>query len=217
LDGLRHAAVLVLSLVAAGCASTASRPKRLLDGRPAVVFRPVPDSVVAAGRVLRLADVGGNCLFAGDRDDVAPDAYVVERVGVDNRSLTFANRDGTGVYACDGGADAAGERPTPWCATVFGELLQGRLLDPRLDVLCRDRERRPIAYAFVEPLAEARWVGVRQAGYVELYEALAGLPVRIATARALETDAARARFEIIQYDAHGRELVAGTLEAGVAG
>ena len=209
-------ALLALVFVASACSSSGGRPKRLLDGRPAAQFRPVRDSVVAAGRVLRRADVD-DCLAPGDRVDVLADALVVERVGVDSESLTFENRDGNGVYACDGGSDASGERQPPWCATVFGELVHGRLLDPRLDVLCRDSSRRPLAYAFVDPVAGARWVGVRQDGYIELHEVLAGLPVRIASTRGVDAEAARASFEVTQYDAGGRELVAGRLEVAVAG
>jgi hypothetical protein len=215
MDRLTHT-LLVLLFVAAGCTSSGGRPKRLLDGRPAAEFRPVPDSVVAAGRVLRHADLD-DCLSTTDREAVASDTFVVERIGVESESLTFENRDGSGVYACDGGSDASGERPPPWCGTVFGELVQGRLLDPRLDILCRDHARQPLAYAFVDPVAGARWVGVRQKGYVELYEVLAGLPVRVASTRGIDVETARATFAVTQYDAAGHELLAETLEAAVAG
>jgi hypothetical protein len=136
---------------------------------------------------------------------------------VDGESLTAANRDGTGVYACDGGVDSAGERRPPWCGVAFGELLHGRLLDPRLDVICRDRERRPLAYAFVDPVLHAHWVGIRQGGYVERYEVLGGLPVRVSTRDGVDAESARAAFVVTEYDAHGRELLATTLEAAVAG
>jgi hypothetical protein len=142
---------------------------------------------------------------------------VVERVGVDGESLTFPNRRGTGVYACDGGVDPVGERARPWCGAVFGELVDGRLLDPRLDVLCRTRKGAPLAYAFVQPVAGAHWIGVAQDGYTELYEVLAGLPVRIASTRDVSLDAARARFRVSQYDLVGRLLERGDLEAAVAG
>jgi hypothetical protein len=219
LDRLMHCATLAVALVAAGCAH-GGRPARLLDGRPALHFGPVRGSVVAAGRVVTHSALGrrlDSCLFPSDRADVAPDASVVDRVGVDGESLTVANRDGTEVYACDGGVDPAGERAEPWCHAVSGELEHGRLLDPRLDVLCRDRRRRPLAYVFVEPVAAARWIGIRQDGYVELYEVLAGLPVRVASTRGVDLENARATLEVAQYDAEGRELVDGKLEAAVAG
>lgn len=207
-------------LAAAGCGHGEHGPERLLDGRPALHFSLVHGSVVAAGRVLTRAALGSRldgCLFPGDRTNVATDAPVVERVGVDAESLTFANRAGTGVYGCDGGIDPAGERAPPWCDTVFGQLEHGRLLDPRLDISCRDRQRRPLAYAFVEPVPGAQWIGVQQDGYIELYEVLGGLPVRVASTRGVDPDDARATFELTQYDAKGRELVRGELEAAVAG
>jgi hypothetical protein len=216
LDRLMLLLVAAAAVLASGCGHGGGRPARLLDGRPAAHFGPVPDSVVGAARLLELAAVH-NCLSAADRAMVPADTLVVERIGVNSRSLTFANREQTRVYACDGGIDAAGERAPPWCAAVFGELVDGRLLDPRLDVVCRDRARRPLAYAFVEPVGGARWVGVRQAGYVELYEVLAGLPVRVGGTQGVDAENARATLEVSQYDAEGHELVHGTLETAVAG
>ena len=81
---------------------------------------------------------------------------VVERIGVFGESLTFADAAHKTLYGCDGGVDAAGERKPPWCGNPAGLLFHGKLLDPRLDVLCRDREGRPLAYAWVEPVAGVR-------------------------------------------------------------
>jgi hypothetical protein len=67
------------------------------------------------------------------------------------------------------------------------------------------------------PVAGARWIGVRQDGYVEVNEVLGALPVRVATTRGIDLDDARATFELTQYDASGRELVHGEMEAAVAG
>jgi hypothetical protein len=220
LDRLMIAAAASAAFVAAGCEHGASRPARLLDGRPAAHFTPVRASVVAAGRVLPRSELGRRldaCVSAEDRATVAPDATVAERVSVAGESLTFANRDRSGVFVCDAGIDPAGERAPPWCHAVFGELAGDRLLDPRLDVICRDRERRPLAYVFVDPVPAARWIGVRQRGYVELYEALGGLPVRVATTSGIDLEQAGARVEVTQYDAEGRELIRGELEAAVAG
>jgi hypothetical protein len=105
----------------------------------------------------------------------------------------------------------------PWCGEVFGELVGGRLLDARLDVICRTRDRAPLAYAFVEPVAAAHWIGVDQGSYTEVYEVLAGLPVRIATTTDVDTANARATFHVTQYDLHARQLVESRLEAAVAG
>jgi hypothetical protein len=219
LDGLKLAGLLLMVMLAAACDGD-GRQRHLLYGGRAAEFRPVPGSAVAEGRVLSRAALGSRldtCLFSGERREVAADATVVERVGVEGESLTFADRGRTGVYACDGGVDPAGERRLPWCGTVFGEVVHRRLLDPRLDVLCRTREGAALAYAFVEPVPDARWIGVRQQGYVELYEVLAGLPVRISSSRGVDVRTARAMFHVAQYDAQGRELVSGELEAAVAG
>ncbi len=202
-------------LLAAACSGGGGRPAHLLDGRAAPEFRPVRNSVIAATRLLERADVQG-CGLA-DRSDVAADATVVERVGVDDHSITFANRDGSRVYACDGGVDPAGERAPPWCGGAVGEREHGRLLDPRLDVVCVDRSHRPLAYVFVEPVADSRWIGVREDGYVALYEVAAALPVRVAGGRGIDLENARAVFELTQYDAAGHELVREKLEAAVAG
>jgi len=68
---------------------------------------------------------------------------------------------------------------------------QGALLDPRLDILCRDRKGRALAYAWVDPAAGVRWIGVDQGSYTEVYEVLARLPVRIASIRGIQAGRAR--------------------------
>jgi hypothetical protein len=219
LDGLKIGALTLLAFAAAACGGD-GRPKHLLYGGRAAEFPPVAGSVVASARVIRRSTLGDrfdNCFELNDATTVAADALVLERVGIRGESLTFATRDGTGAYACDGGVDPAGEREPPWCGLVFGEREAGRLLDPRLDVNCRDHHGDALAYVFVEPTAGARWIGVQQDGYVELYKALAGLPVRIATSTGIDLEDARATVQITQYDAKGRELIQGQLEAAVAG
>jgi hypothetical protein len=221
LDGLRAGIFIgLLIFVAAACGSGGGRPKRLLSGALAPEFVPVRGSVLTRGRVVRRATLGNRldeCLSAGDAASIPSDAPVVERLGVRGESLTFAGDDGAGVYACDGGVDPAGERRPPWCGLVIGEREAGRLLDARLDVTCRDREGHPLAYAFVEPIAGAHWIGVQQHGYVEVYEVLAGLPVRIATTRGIDLPRSRATVDTTQYDLAGRQLARSDLEAAVAG
>jgi hypothetical protein len=222
LDGLRAGIFIgLLIFVAAACGGGGGRPKRLLSGALAPEFVPVRGSVLTRGRVVRRATLGNRfdeCMSAGgDAASIPSDAPVVERLGVRSESLTFARDDGAGVYACDGGVDPAGERRPPWCGLVFGEREAGRLLDPRLDVNCRDRDGHTLAYAFVEPIAGAHWIAVQQHGYVEVYEVLAGLPVRIATTRGVDLPRSRATLEITQYDLVGRQLARSDMEAAVAG
>ena len=217
MDRLRLTAVLLAAAsVLSGCHGGSSPPARLLYGEPAQSFTPIGRSVVTVARVLDPATLGGrftSCPVAS----VPHGGLVVERIGVFGESLTFTDRKRRTLYACDGGTDPAGERPLPWCGSSAGRLVHGALLDPRLDIVCRDRRGAALAYAWVEPVASARWVGVDQGSYAELYEVLAALPVRVATREGIELAEARARFRIRQYDASGRELVSGTLEASVAG
>jgi hypothetical protein len=218
LDRLSLTTLLLAAVLLAGCDSGGARPERLLYGEAAPEFQPVPGSVIAIGRVLDGTTLGRrftSCRPTGA--GIRNDAVVVERIGVFGESLTFADSGRKTVYACDGGTDPAGERKPPWCGSSAGRLLGGKLLDPRLDILCRDRKARPLAYAWVEPAADVRWIGVDQGTYTEIYEVLAGLPVRIASARGIQPGRARATFDVTQYDSHGKELVKERLEAAVAG
>jgi hypothetical protein len=219
--GLDRLSVIVLALAVVllvGCDNGGSRPQRLLYGERAQEFGPVAGSVIALGRVLDGTTLGRRfteCRPAGA--GIGNDSVVVERIGVFGESLTFTDAAHKTLYGCDGGIDVAGERKPPWCGNPAGLLFRGKLLDPRLDILCRDRRSRPLAYAWVEPAAGVRWIGVDQGGYAEIYEVLAGLPVRIASARGVEPGQARASFDVTQFDGHGKELVKGKLEARVAG
>jgi len=188
----------------------------LLYGEPAQELTAVPGSVIAIGRVFDAATLGRRFTSCSPGGAVNG-AVVVERIGVFGESLTFADDAGKTLYSCDGGTDPTGERRPPWCGGSSGRLLHGRLLDPRLDILCRDREGRPLAYVWVEPVQGAHWIGVDQGGYTEVYEVLAGLPVRVATLRGIQLGRSRASFAVTQFDATGKELVGGTLEAAVAG
>jgi len=218
LDRLNPLALLLAVLLLAGCDSGNHRPERLLYGQAAQEFSQVPGSVIALGRVLAGTTLGGRFTSCRPAEaGVQNDAVVVERIGVLGESLTFADADHKTLYGCDGGTDAAGERKLPWCGNPAGRLVGGKLLDPRLDVLCRDTKGRPLAYAWVEPAVGARWVGVDQGKYTEVYEVLAGLAVRIASARGVQPSRARATFDVTQYDRDGKELIKGKLEAQVAG
>jgi len=216
LDRLTAGLVVLLLLLCAACRH-GGRPQELLHGEPAPEFLPVPGSVLSIARALRGTTLGrrfGICRPAS----VAFGALVVERIGVDGESLTFVDRTGRTLHSCDGGIDPAGEHIPPWCGGSAGLLFEGRLLDPRLDILCLDpRKRRPLAYAWVEPIAGAHWIGVDQGSYTEIYEVLAGMPVRIAGVHHVDLGRARATFEVTQYDSHGQALVRARLEAAVAG
>ncbi len=215
LDRLGRVCLVMLALVLAGC-DHQHPPDRLLHGERAATLARVPGSVVTSVRLVRGTTLGRR--FEACRPDgVDRDVLVVERIGVAGESLTFADRRGRTLYACDGGTDPAGEHPPPWCSTSAGRLLEGHLLDPRLDLGCRDRAGRPLAYAWIEPVSGAHWVGVDQGRYEEIYEVLGGLPVRIAGSRRIDLGASKASFAVTQYDRSGSALLEGTVEAAVAG
>jgi hypothetical protein len=140
---------------------------------------------------------------------------VVERAGRITHSLTIAQRGRVEVFACD----ATGVRleGREWCGVSAGRLKHGRVSDPRLELLCRDRRGRHVASAFVNPTHRARWVAVAQRGFSELYPTAAGLPVRIATTTGVDYAHARATFRVTQLDAAGRVLERARIVARVAG
>jgi hypothetical protein len=217
LDRLSLVLLVIAAALPCGCdRSRTARPERLLYGEAAQRLAPVHDSVVTIGRVLDGTALGGR--FASCKPDGVPlDSTVVERIGVFGESLTFADEDGKTLYSCDGGTDAAHEREPPWCGASAGRLFSGKLLDARLDILCRDRNGKPLAYAWVEPATGVRWIGVDQGSYIELYEVVGDLPVRIASMREIDLAGARATFAVTQYDDRGNALITGELEARVAG
>jgi hypothetical protein len=218
LDGLRRAAVVLglLSACLTGCDGAKGPPQELLYGEAAAEFEPVPNSVVSVGRVLTGTALGRRfalCRPAG----IPADVRVVERIGVAAESLTFADRRKQTVYACDGGVDPAGEHHLPWCGGSAGRLVTGQLLDPRLDISCRDRNGKPLAYAWIVPTVGAHWIGVDQGRYTEVYEVLGTLPVRIATSEGVDLARSSAVFLVTQYDSHGKALIKGKIDARVAG
>lgn len=210
LDRLTRVVVLsaAVALLATGC-DHGERPRQLLDGRAAGELRPVARSVVTAVHVVRAGSLGRRVASCAR---LPVGTLVVERIGVFSQSLSFRDRAGRHLHSCDGG-----EHAPPWCGRSVGLLDEGRLLDPRLDLLCRDAEGRRLAYVWVEPAKAARWIGVDQGSYIELYEQAAGLPVRVATRRGIDQDASSATFELRQYGARGEELLRSKLEVAVAG
>jgi hypothetical protein len=226
---LRHArAVAILSAFA--CIGACSRsgvepPTKLVDGstvrespvRLESVGKPVVWTTVAVRDLpwLRRGSLAEQCVRGPFRyREVA--GPVVTRIGVNTVSVTAADGSGSGLVGC---IDSPGARDESrrWCGTVYGRWTDGRLADPRLDLICVTRDGEPIASAWVNAGADARYVVVAQDGYAESYEVAAGLPVRIVSTRNVDRSRARATFEVTEHDADGRLLRRYRLETLVAG
>jgi hypothetical protein len=224
-------AVVSVAVVAVAAAVTVAVLRGRDDGAPAVPAvlldgsapRSVPfelDEEAVAGlvRVRREATAGyvQSCAAVFGLPPLDPGAEAALRIGVDTRTVTYRAADGR-LYGCDAAA-RADEPRARWCASAAGFLRGGRLADARLTLAnCGDADDRRLALAWYEPVAGARWVGVRRDGYVELYAVSGDLPVRIATTEAIDQARSAAAFEVVELDAAGDELRNGTWRTRVAG
>jgi hypothetical protein len=202
---------------ATGCKNDRAPPELLLDGSP--VTRPTVelegiDPPVIATKVDRVpaSDIE-SCLGPNRADAVRRRA--VGRVGVLGASVTVPTAHRNALYACD--ASSRSLRPgVAWCGHVYGRVRNGRLIDPRLDMTCLDDEGNPVAFVWIEPSDDTRFVAVQQPGYVEVYEAAERLPIRVTTTDVAEQESTAA-VEVSEHDRRGVLLRAYTLEAQVTG
>jgi hypothetical protein len=137
---------------------------------------------------------------------------VIERDGLLGASLTIADPRSPWLYGCD---FTPGLRKL--CGGSVGRWRAGRLNDPRLDILCTDRTRRPLAAAWVVPIRGAAAISVRERGEAEVYRVAGDLPVRIWTRDGVRDERSSAVFDVTQRAADGRTLAHERLRAAVAG
>jgi hypothetical protein len=136
----------------------------------------------------------------GPFGNARPLGHAVERVGLDGESVTF--RDSVGLGACDR-TTATQTGGSGWCGSSFGRLYGGHLRDARLDIAgCRGKDGAPIAFAWIEPIAHARYVVVAEPHGSEVYMTAASLPVRVSTSD-VAADLTRARFHVTEHDDRG--------------
>jgi len=221
------AGVLALSVAcSAACAGDDSAPKRLMDdSEPAALpidlqgiqtpvvlttVRVVPAS--ARDRETRSA----TCLDRG-RGSERPRASSVERVGAHSETVTFEEESGSAVFGCDN-SPGPREGDRRWCGGAYGQLFDGHLRDPRLDIGgCRTTEDEPIAFIWIEPGPATRYVAVRQPDFTEVYEPARGLPVRIATTSGFISDPLGVTINVTEHDASGKLLRSRRIDAAPAG
>jgi len=131
-------------------------------------------------------------------------------------SVTFASVSRRAVLGCDGTRRPT-EHPYRWCGVTAGELRRGRLSDPRLDVACRTDDGVRVAFVWLEPRRDARYVTVDQSGFVEVYAVAGHLPVRVATTGGVDASSLSSRWEVSEYSAAGRRLRTYVVDAIPAG
>jgi hypothetical protein len=213
----------VLAIVATSCSRDTAVPEKLMDGSPRsgppVALQGVSEPAVLTK--MRIVDVSGitpdslayDCL-RGRASDARPQGRLVERIGVYGESVTF--RDRAGLRGCD---DSTGSRENDrrWCGGAFGQLRNGSLQDPRLDIVCTTREGKTVGFVWIEPAPETRYVVAEQPGFVEVYEVGGELPVRVATTRGVSVEGASVAFELSEHDSRGRRVRRYDLHAVVAG
>jgi hypothetical protein len=213
----------VLASTGGGCSGDGTSPERLADGSrataPRVELRVASDGPIRTSVLVRdAADVEPGSRLAAclrSRLPARPSGALVERVTVDGATVTFRDRSRRWLHACD---DVVPLDDRAWCSGASGRLFDGRLLDPRLSVAgCATPEGDPVAFAWVEPGADARYVVVRRDGWAEVYEIAAGLPIRVAASGGIVAEEARATFEVSEHDVRGTPLRSYVLDASVAG
>jgi hypothetical protein len=209
-------------LLGTSCREHATSPPALLDGS------------VAQPRVVRLESVARPAVFATTRIELLgqtrdplvascrgqpwsdpPAGRAVLRIGVVGASVTFS-RLGQSARACD--TTRLGVHRPRWCGVAYGRLVRRRLQDPRLDVGgCTSHDGMPVAFAWIQPRSRTRYVVVHHRGFAEVYEAAAGLPVRVASSDGIDLARSSAAFEISEHDANGRLISRYELDARAAG
>lgn len=205
--------------VSAGCASSRHPAVKLADGSagkalPAALERLGDTAVLTRERTVTLRSIdarGRACVALGAGSVLVPRQTLVERIDHLGLSVTFRPRGGPFVYGCTSSGSSGG-----WCGHVVGEVRQGHLVDPRLDIACRTAAGDAIGSAWIEPVAQARWIIVRGQGVIQIYPTAASLPVRVTTLSA-DIPTATAVFRVEQYDAQGTRVLEATLRTAVAG
>lgn len=216
--------VLAVAALLAGCVGGGDdEPTTLLDGSPAGEAPELEgldgDVVVTSYAVVpnearEQGSKTASCL-AERFPDTEPGSDAIVRTGLRTETVTFLDAGGRAVLGC---SNSPGPREKGrWCGGSHGQLRNGALTDPRLDISCRARDGTPIGFVWVDPGEDTRYVAVSQPEYTEVYAVAGELPVRIATVNGVDVETSSATFEISEYDANGKRLREQTLEAFVAG
>ncbi len=218
------AAGLVVAVLLACAACGGSRaPVTLADGSPGaraptVLKKLGNTAVLTTERTISLGSFdarGRACVALSAGRVLAPNQIFVERVDHLGSSVTFRPSGEPFVSGCISAAGRSGSK-TPWCGHVIGEIRNGHLVDPRLDIACRTTDGAAVGSAWIEPVARARWIVVHDHKLIQIYPTAASLPVRVTT-RSVDIATATAVFRVEQYDREGTRVSEATLRTAVAG
>jgi hypothetical protein len=221
--GALSALVGALLLALAGCGG-GEPPPQLVDGSLAAELpaelADLDDAVLTATAVKNESDLHQDEYAACGVPADGGDRTVVERIALHGSSLTIES--GRLLFGCDKiPAPLTAEDPDLpfggiWCGRANGRIDEGRLNDPRLS-LCPNTDDDITGFAWVEPLPNAKWVVVSDAGTREIYEVAESLPVRVTTTEGVQSGSSRASFDVEEYAADGSKLREYVLETAVAG
>jgi hypothetical protein len=198
-----------LLLAGSACSEPVRAPSELADGSRARQL-PVglggidrPAVLTMTQRPGRKAEIDALIWSCADQGwSRRPSGRAVLRVGVEGISVTLGDGSSTGVYACD--ATFRSVHGRTWCGVAFGHRVEGRLMDPRLDLGgCSSATDRLVAFAWIEPENGTRYVVVHHDGFAEAYEVAAGLPVRVTTTENVDRHRSRATFDVSEHAASG--------------
>jgi len=210
--------------VSAGCSDDGAAPDRLLDGSeadaPPVELQSVEEpalltKVRLVQPTMRDEDERSASCLQERRGPTRPKGPSVERIGVQSETVTFVEGTRRAVFGCDN-SPGPRENNRRWCGGAHGLLYNGRLRDPRLDILCGTTDE-PVGFVWVHPSPGVRYVSVEQPGYVEVYEAFGELPIRVATISGVEYERFRASFDLFEHADDGSLVRRYRVEAAVAG
>ena len=215
---------LLVAVLLACAACGGSRPSvTLADGStaaraPTALKRLGNTAVLTTERTVSLGSLdarGRTCVALPAGRALAPNQIFVERVDHRGSSVTFRPGGQQFVIGCTSAARTSGTK-IPWCGHVVGEIRNGHLVDPRLDIACRTTDGAAVGSAWIEPVARARWIVVRDHKLIQIYPTAASLPVRVTTG-SVDIATATAVFRVEQYDREGTRVSEATLRTAVAG
>ena len=214
--GALLASLVVLILGGTAGAMVSWAPRHLIDGS---VSPSIPQAlraqdrtfVMTRVRVATAKELRRLMSACGGSEQASPRTVVVERVGVNGRTITFGT-PGSGVVGCDRNPRARAVQK-PWCGGSAWVLRRGQVSDARLDICYAKNQRPVVAFGWINALPAAKWIVVAQPGFKEVYPVAAHLPVRVSTVVEIGSPTT---FRTAQYDAHGVLLLRQVVRAAIA-